>query len=128
MTPARRIHHASLSVPPEAGQRTIAFYRDVIGLEPIPIPPTLGPHIIAWFRIGDGELHLMTEASPNNASTRRHICFEVDDVASARSTIEAAGQPTQEAPPIAGRPRFFCADPADNLLEISEINDARSYA
>lgn len=117
MASVKGIHHVAISIPPEHHIAAVRFYRDVLGFEELAMPDTL-PHIpiIAWFQIGDNELHLLEE--PNQADgVRRHLCLEVDDLAPFRERLERNGEATQGGDPIPGRARFFCHDPAGNRLE-----------
>jgi catechol 2,3-dioxygenase-like lactoylglutathione lyase family enzyme len=113
----RRIHHVAISMPSEARDAAVSFYGEVLGFEQLPVPDSLAHvPIITWFRIGKDELHLLEEPSATDGA-RRHICFEVDDIAPYRQRLDSAGIETEEGDPIPGRPRFFCYDPGGNRLE-----------
>jgi catechol 2,3-dioxygenase-like lactoylglutathione lyase family enzyme len=125
MATIKRIHHVAISIPQDRHIAAVRFYRDVLGFEELSMPDTL-PHIpiIAWFQIGDNELHLLEEPSDADGK-RRHICLEVDALEPFRERLERNGEVTQEGDPIPGRPRFFCYDPAGNRLEflVEELQD-----
>lgn len=124
MAIARRIQHTSLAVPPapDSLERALAFYRDALGLTPVPVPDALSDrNVLAWFKVGDDELHLFIHDNPRNAEMRHHPCLEVDDLRGVWSALERAGYRPEEATPIPGRPRFFCRDPFGNLLEFTVI-------
>jgi catechol 2,3-dioxygenase-like lactoylglutathione lyase family enzyme len=112
------IHHVAISIPPEHHVASVRFYRDVLGLEELASPESLAHvPIIAWFRLGENELHLIEE--PNESvRLRRHICIEVDDLTPFRERLDRNGEETQDADVIPGRPRFFCYDPAGNRIEL----------
>src|SRR5947209_1561820 len=117
----QRVQHVSLPVPetPESLAAARRFYGEILRLEEIPRPPAL-PGIGIWYAVGDQELHLFSEAAgvAVNEQSRRHPCFEVDDVDALRSEIEAAGVTTRDDDgEIPGRLRFFAIDPFDNTLE-----------
>lgn len=118
MASIKGIHHVAISIPPEHHIAAVRFYRDVLGLEELQSPESLANvPIIAWFRIGDNELHLIEE--PKGAERRRrHFCLEVDDLAAFRDRLTRNGEETQDVDPIPGRPRFFCYDPAGNRIEL----------
>lgn len=92
------------------------FYGTLLGLEPAPRPADAGRDG-RWYALGDIELHLSLEPCAANAASKRHVAFEVDDLASARSRFERAGLPIEDGRPIAGLARFFVRDPAGNRLE-----------
>ncbi|MBX6342604.1 MAG: VOC family protein [Thermomicrobiaceae bacterium] len=122
MATFRRVHHVALTIPFGAEATARAFYGGVLGLPERPVPESLaGLDIVAWFAIGGDELHLIAEREPSNAGSRRHACFEVDDLAPLRQALEAAGYQPIDAAPIPGRPRFFCDDPFGNRLEFMVI-------
>jgi len=117
-----RLQHVSIPIPADGRDRALSFYRDTLGLEERYVPPKLDAARFLWFRLGppDLELHLMlTESPPHD---QRHLCVAVDDLASIRARLEAAGVETSEATEIVGRPRFFCRDPFGNLLELAQID------
>jgi catechol 2,3-dioxygenase-like lactoylglutathione lyase family enzyme len=118
MASVKGIHHAAISIPTGQHIAAVRFYRDVLGLEEMQSPEELAHvPIIAWFRIGDQELHLLEE--PNDADgLRKHLCIEVDDLIPFRERLHRNGEETQDADAIPGRPRFFCHDPAGNRIEI----------
>jgi catechol 2,3-dioxygenase-like lactoylglutathione lyase family enzyme len=116
-----RVQHVSLPVPEtsEAFDAARRFYGDVLGLREILRPPAL-PGTGIWYAVGDQELHLFSEPAgvAVNPQSRRHPCFEVDDVGALRAHLDAAGVTTRDHDgEIPGRPRFFAVDPFDNTLE-----------
>lgn len=108
------IHHHSVIVTDL--NRARAFYRDMIGLEEVPIPPAFD-FSMAWFAAGDQQIHLMAAARPDSTS-RRHIALPVDDIAAARRRLEGAGLPVSGATPLPGAERLFTSDPDGNRIEI----------
>ena len=125
MATVRRIHHVAVSIPPDRHISAVRFYRDVLGFEELGSPDSLAHvPIIAWFKVGDNELHLLEEHNDPEGA-RRHICFEVDDLTPFRERLERNGESTHEGDPIPGRPRFFCYDPAGNRIEFL-VDEARA--
>lgn len=117
----RRVQHVSLPIPD--GEDALAtgrwFYGELLGLEEVPRPPAL-PNRGLWFAVGDQELHLFAESSGTAANdrSRRHPCFQVDDVDRLRTQLEARHVPTHhDDGVIPGRARFFAVDPWGNTLE-----------
>lgn len=106
-----RLAHANLRV--DRLDAAVRFYRDVLSLEPIPRRDP-GESRGAWFRVGDAEIHLAEDPTPQPPS-QRHLALEVDDLPAARAALLAAGAALEKEEP--GR-RFWTRDPAGNRLEI----------
>jgi catechol 2,3-dioxygenase-like lactoylglutathione lyase family enzyme len=115
-----RLHHVSIPVPPGQLNAGREFYAHVIGLREIPPPESLGPERVAWFDLGECELHLFIEANANEPASGRHLAFAVDDLESIRARLEPSAA-VEEAEPIQNRPRFFFTDPFGNRVEITQI-------
>ena len=118
---ALRLHHVSITIPPDGAEQARAFYAGVLGLEEREVLPKLDPSRFIWFRVGgDCELHLMLldEPSPESA----HFCLAVDsDLAALRERIDEAGVATRDGSELVGRPRFTCRDPFGNLIELTRL-------
>jgi catechol 2,3-dioxygenase-like lactoylglutathione lyase family enzyme len=116
-----RLQHVSLPVPGTVDSLAEArrFYSEVLGFVEIARPPVF-PGTGIWYAVGDQELHLFSEPAgvAANPQSRRHPCFEVDDVDALRAELEAAGVTTRDHDgAIPGRPRFFAVDPFGNTVE-----------
>jgi predicted enzyme related to lactoylglutathione lyase len=78
-----------LDITSEDKDRMLAFYRDIVGLEPF---PAVGPYGLA---VSDGMLlHFDTHSEtrgPNPEPSRMLLNFFVDDVVAERERLEAAG-------------------------------------
>lgn len=86
----------------------------------IPTPSSLEHLDLVWFSAGDGlELHFF-KGVPDPVA-RRHFCLDIEDLEDTRRRLEAAGHEPYDDTPIPNRPRFFCRDPAGNLLEFTSI-------
>lgn len=113
------IHHASLLVADTGA--ALAFYCDVLGLEPIERPDLGFPG--AWLGIGDQQIHLLElpnpdplEGRPDHGGRDRHLALLTRDLAALRRRLEAAGRPFTLS--RSGRAALFCRDPDGNTLEI----------
>ena len=96
------------------------FYGEVLGLREKPVPATLAEMSLVWFSAGEGlELHFFP--GPPEVKSERHFCFDVDDLEETRRGLQEAGLAPYDAQPIPNRPRFFCRDPAGNLIEFTRI-------
>ena len=119
--PVVRLQHVSLPFPGtrESLEEARQFYGETLGLAERSRPPVF-PGTGIWYAVGDQELHLFSEPSgvAANPESRRHPCFEVDDVERLRAHLDAAGITTRDHDgEIPGRPRFFAVDPFGNTLE-----------
>jgi catechol 2,3-dioxygenase-like lactoylglutathione lyase family enzyme len=96
------------------------FYAEVLGLSEQPAPSTLAGMGLLWFTAGEGlEIHFFP--GPQDIESRRHFCFDIDDLEDTRRRLEAAGLAPFDDTPIPNRPRFFCRDPVGNLIEFTRI-------
>ena len=112
------IHHVQLTVPGDALDAAIAFYRDVLGLPPTTRPPEISSRG-AWFRVFDRDLHLGVEDNVDRADGRAHVAFVVRDLDAMRDRLRASG--VAVAPPrhtFPGYDRAQFRDPWGNLIEL----------
>jgi catechol 2,3-dioxygenase-like lactoylglutathione lyase family enzyme len=119
------LQHVAIPFPgdPESVDIARQFYGEVLALAEIAVPPTLRG-VVLWFNAGDQELHVFSEPSgvAANDQSRRHPCFQVDDVAAFRAQLGASGVETIDSDgDIPGRPRFFALDPFGNAIEFVEF-------
>lgn len=116
-----------VSVPRPAGEESAEvarkFYGEIVGLEIKPVPDTITHLDLVWFKIGsETELHVFAEGNNDPVSTQ-HFCLNVGDVEAMREKLESAGYKTWNPDAIQGRPRFFCRDPFNNVVEFTQIVD-----
>jgi glyoxylase I family protein len=116
------LHHASLIVADTA--RSLAFYRDLLGLELDGSRPDLG-YPGAWLWVGDRQVHLLelpnpdpVEGRPAHGGRDRHLAFKLADLDSLVQRLEAAG--VDYTLSRSGRRALFCRDPDGNALEFME--------
>ena len=121
MMKAIYIHHVSLTV--SNLKRAKAFYRDIICLEEIK-RPDFGFEG-AWFRIGEGQLHLIVdETLPQNSQsiidTRGpHFALRVDDYYKTVEWLKQKEVKIVEKPNSrSGFAQIFCCDPDRNIIEL----------
>ncbi len=116
-----RLQHVSIPRPPGSDAKARAFFGDLLGLQEIPAPASLQGMDVIWFKVGeDAELHLFRE-DPLNDPSIRHFCLVVDDLPGMRRKLSDAGYAPYDVERIPGRPRFFCRDPFDNIIEFTTI-------
>ena len=116
------IHHVQFTVRPEDEAACKAFYGGVLGLEEFPKPEPLRDRGGAFYRGGNVEVHLSPEDVPNNETSRRHLCFEVEDLAKAEAALREAGaEIIPDRRPIDNWVRFFLRDPGGNRVEFAQV-------
>jgi len=106
-----RLAHVNVRVPDL--EAAVRFYRELLGLEQIFRKDPAGKG--AWFRLGDGEVHLTEDAAPQPVSGRHFACA-VEGLEELKKRLTAAGRPIEREE---GR-RFFTRDPAGNRIELIE--------
>src|SRR5215475_7165983 len=89
------IDHVQIAVPKALEAESLRFYREVFALPEIPKPEELRARGGAWFQIGALQMHIGVDpdASPKS---KRHICFLVGDLKTAKARIEAHGVAIEE--------------------------------
>jgi glyoxylase I family protein len=117
------ILHASVLVADTA--RSLAFYRDVLGLAVCPERPDLG-YPGAWLAVGAQQIHLLelpnpdpVEGRPAHGGRDRHVAVAVARLAPLREALDRAGVPYTLS--RSGRAALFCRDPDGNALEFVEV-------
>lgn len=115
------IAHVQVAIPPGGEDAARAFYRDLLGLEEIEKPASLGGRGGAWFACGPQQLHCGVEAEI--AITRRHAALLTDDLEALRRILGEAGIPIEEQPVVPGWRRFHAIDPFGNRLEFQQPDE-----
>lgn len=115
-----RLQHVTIPIPEGGQDEGRRFYGAVLGLREKPVPDARSGAGLVWFEAGPDELELHLSPDPVGLvrGAKRHVCLAVDDLDAVRGRVEAAGVPVRAAPPIPGRPRFYCEDPFGNLVEL----------
>jgi methylmalonyl-CoA/ethylmalonyl-CoA epimerase len=102
----QRIDHIGIAV--ENLDETVAFYREVMGLE-VSSTEVFNGMKIAFLRVGDSELELLEDLTPDGVIARhvakrgegiQHVAYRVDDIDQALRDMRAKGIEL-----IDGRPR-----------------------
>ncbi len=126
-----RIAHVGIAV--HDLDEALAFYRDVLGLEPGPRETADGAGIVA-LPFGESEVELLTPLEPDGPIARflarrgpgiHHICYRVPDLEAALAACRAAGYRLIDEHPRtgAGGRRIAFVHPkstAGVLLELTE--------
>lgn len=112
-----RLHHAQITVPPEAEAAARAFYCGVLGLEEIPKPDSLKSRGGFWLGLGDIEIHVSLEANFDRTQTKAHLAYQVDDLAAWQAKLAEYGIFGQENVKIPHYKRIEFRDPFGNRVE-----------
>jgi catechol 2,3-dioxygenase-like lactoylglutathione lyase family enzyme len=116
------INHVQITVPSSVEEATKHFYGLILGLEEIPKPENLRKRGGAWYRHGSLEVHVSVEDGvTDNRASRRHICYEVNDLDVAERELgEADVEIIPDKQPTKGWRRFYIRDPGGNRIEIAQ--------
>ena len=117
-----RILHACVNTA-AAPDETVAFYRDVLGLNVSPSRPDIPGVPGQWLDVGDAQLHLigLRSSGPALDPSRHHVCFGVSDLDAAVVALDAAGvQYVRSQQHQAARvvEQVFFTDPSGNVVEL----------
>jgi catechol 2,3-dioxygenase-like lactoylglutathione lyase family enzyme len=93
------------------------FYGNLLRFTEIAKPANLISRGGCWFQTGNLQLHLGVDKEFAPAR-KAHVAYEVDDLDTMRSRLEAAGFPTVEDESLPGYDRFYVDDPFGNRVEI----------
>ncbi|MCG6134618.1 MAG: VOC family protein [Nostoc sp. LLA-1] len=115
------IDHIQVTSSTEAKDSMLFFYSQVLGLKEITKPEALQANEGAWYVLGNIQIHVSTENSVNNATSRRHICFQVNNLPAFAQHLQNHGVEIINGQPIPFVNRFFIRDPGGNRLEIAEF-------
>lgn len=141
----RGVQH--VGVPVRDLQRSLAFYRDVFGLEPEFTHSGEGPELsegvgvpgakltVAFLQLGNTYLELLEYHTPRNEVYDKrnsdvgavHVCFEVHDIQASYEQLLAKGVECYSAPlliddgPLAGYRFVYFKDPDGITLEFFQL-------
>jgi len=104
-------------VPTGGIDEAARFYGEVVGLEPIDRPGTLGG-VGAWFRAGTQELHV-SEYEGFARAAKAHPAFELSGAVleALAPRLKEVGAEVRWDERLPGARRFYSFDPAGNRLE-----------
>jgi catechol 2,3-dioxygenase-like lactoylglutathione lyase family enzyme len=114
------LDHVQVAAPPGCEREARAFYGSVLGLPELEKPEALRAGGGVWFAAGAQELHVgVTEDF--TPATKAHPGLRVGSGADLERLAEAlvtAGADVHWDDRLAGRRRFFTADPWGNRIEL----------
>ena len=115
-----QLNHVGIHV--DDVDRSLTFYRDLLGLETIYRPDLGFPG--AWLKIGiDQELHLIGKnAQPDSVPNERHYAFRVDGIQAVEQALNQAKlgfEGPYHRPD--GATQIFVKDPDGHVVELLEL-------
>lgn len=113
--------------PVKDAEASLKFYTDVLGLQVLPRPTTIGPGYWVGTQDKRVEFHIIEtdaqyipgpDAEP--AAQARHTAWLVDSLADLRSHLESLGVPYREQKGRVGADQVFIVDPDGHTWEFQE--------
>jgi lactoylglutathione lyase len=111
-------------------EKSTAFYKDIVGIEPIPEPFHDGRH--SWFRVGEhSQLHIISGAKkPMELPKDMHLCFRVPSVPAFIVKLIKAGIPFEDwqgkqnaiTTRVDGIKQIYFKDPDGYWIEVNDDN------
>jgi TolB protein len=99
------------------------FYKEVVGLKPVPVPENLKA-IRSWFYIGPGqELHLLAgrvHPVANNDRNGAHYSITIPNADPVEAYLKKLGLPYHRQQRFDGAFQIFIADPDGYVIELNE--------
>jgi catechol 2,3-dioxygenase-like lactoylglutathione lyase family enzyme len=120
------IDHVQLAMPQGKEAEARAFYEDVLGIPEMQKPDNLAARGGCWFVRGALKVHLGVEQDFRPAR-KAHPAFVVEDLASLKARIAAAGFAWKTDEPLEGYDRMYVDDPFGNRIELMELLPKRDY-
>lgn len=103
-------------------QQSTNFYRDVLGLESIPVPDSLKA-IRSWFKLGTNQqIHLLAGRTipVNNDRNGSHFALFVKSISSTEAYLVQHKMPFHKQVRFDGSVQIYLADPDGYLIEFNE--------
>lgn len=112
------LHHAQITIPPEAEAEARSFYCDFLGLQEIEKPDSLKQRGGFWLQIGQLSLHVGLEANVERQRSKAHLAYLVSDLEQWRIKLAEKGITAEDGISIPGFIRFEFRDPFGNRIEL----------
>ena len=129
------LHHHGIRVRPDETDRSLAFYREVLGLVPDPGRPNIPGIPGYWMDCGnDTQIHIMGAEGmsryaqgPGQDPTLLHVALAVPDVQEAKAELDRLGARYWTIKSVVGPDleQIFMEDPHGNLVELHQIDTCR---
>jgi len=114
-------NHVALQVKDIAA--STKFYKEVLGLEPVPVPDSLKA-IRSWFKLGtDQQIHLLAGRTVpvNNDRNGSHFALFVQSIKAAEVYLQQHQMSFHKQVRFDGAVQIYIADPDGYLIELNEI-------
>lgn len=129
------LHHHGIRVSPSETNKSLAFYRDVLGLVPDEGRPEIPGIPGYWMDCGnDTQIHIMGcegtsryAKGPKQDPTTLHVALAVPDVQEAKRELDRLDVKYWSIQSVVGPQleQIFMDDPHGNLVELHEIGTCR---
>jgi catechol 2,3-dioxygenase-like lactoylglutathione lyase family enzyme len=131
------LHHHAIRVPgsPDKIANTLAFYKDVFGLETDPARPEIPNLPGYWLNVGPvGQIHIMAHdgtwegaKAADKDPTVAHVALAVQDIEAALAELQRSGI-AHWTEGVVGNRQVFLKDPSGNLIELHQVDQCRCAA
>jgi catechol 2,3-dioxygenase-like lactoylglutathione lyase family enzyme len=111
------LHHAQITIPPDAEAYAREFYCGFLGLPEIEKPDSLKARGGFWLQVGELSVHVSIEADFDRTQTKAHLAYEVADLELWRTRLAQRNIKAEDGIPIPGFVRFEFRDPFGNRVE-----------
>jgi catechol 2,3-dioxygenase-like lactoylglutathione lyase family enzyme len=134
------LHHHGIRIGPSESEvkQALAFYHDVLGLDPDPGRPRIPTIDGYWMDVGGtAQIHLMGvegqsrfAQGPDRDPSRPHVALAVPDVQEARRELDRLGVDYWLTKGVVGpqSQQLFLKDPFGNLIELHQVGTCRCVA
>jgi|GEM_PF-262560 lactoylglutathione lyase len=116
------IRHNHLAIHVKDIPASAVFYRDVLGLKPVPVPDNMKA-TRAWFDIGDGQMiHLLNGRTEQIVHDRNgsHYALFVENIGQSEAFLKAKNIPYHRQVRFDGIVQLYFSDPDGYLFELNE--------
>ena len=116
------IRHNHLAIQVKDVPASAVFYRDVLGLKPIPVPENL-KLTRAWFDIGDGQqVHLLDGRTETITHDRNgsHYALFVENIDKSEHFLKSKNVPYHRQVRFDGVVQIYFSDPDGYLFELNQ--------
>ena len=111
------IDHVQLAAPAGCEDAARRFFGELLGLEELEKPESLGSRGGVWFRVGAQQLHIGVE--PGFSPARKaHPAFSVSDYDELRNRLRAANVHLTDDNTLPNVRRCYIDDPWGNRIEL----------
>ena len=114
------IDHVQLAMPAGGESDARAFYQGVLGIPEVSKPSHLASRGGCWFERDAVKIHLGIETDFRPAR-KAHPALLVEDLATLKIAVEAAGFTLRTDQPLEGYDRVYVDDPFGNRIELLEV-------